>query len=99
MSVYLIGQMTIHDRQEYAKYEAAFVAMFHGYRGEVIIVDEDARVLEGAWPATRTAVLRFDDEAETIRWYKSVEYQEAMKFRLRSASTNLILAKGLSTDT
>jgi uncharacterized protein (DUF1330 family) len=95
MSVYLIGQMTIHDRQEYDKYGEAFVAMFHGYRGEVIVVDEDVRVLEGVWPATRTAVLRFDDEAEAMRWYKSVEYQEAMKFRLRSASTNLILAKGL----
>jgi uncharacterized protein (DUF1330 family) len=95
MSVYIIGQMTIHDRKEYAKYEKAFVALFHGYRGEVMIVDEAVQVLEGAWPATRTAVIRFDDEAEAMRWYRSPEYQAAMQYRLRSSTTNLILAKAL----
>jgi uncharacterized protein (DUF1330 family) len=39
-------------------------------------------VLEGDWPYTRTAIIRFADDAEAKRWYNSPEYQAAAKFRL-----------------
>ena len=95
MSVYMIAEINIHDRSEYAKYVAGFRAMFRGFKGEVIIADESVQVIEGDWPWTRIAMLRFDDETEARRWYDSPEYQAAAQFRLRSSKTNLILAKGL----
>ena len=95
MSVYVIATITIHDPVEYKNYIKGFRAMFGGYKGEVLVVEENPQVLEGEWPYTRTAVIRFEDEAEAKRWYDSPEYQAAAKFRFISATTNLIVAKGL----
>ena len=95
MSVYVIATITISDPEEYKNYIKGFRALFGNYKGEVLVVEEAPQVLEGEWPFTRTAVIRFDDEAEAKRWYDSPEYQAAAMFRFRSAKTNLILAKGL----
>jgi uncharacterized protein (DUF1330 family) len=95
MSVYLIGQINVHDRSEYKNYVKGFLAMFGGYKGEVIVADEAVQVMEGEWPWARTVIIRFDDEAEAMRWYNSPEYKAAAKFRFNSATTNLVLTKGL----
>ena len=95
MSVYLIAQINVHDREEYKKYTKGFLAMFGGYKGEVIVADESAEVIEGEWPYQRTVIIRFDDEAEARRWYNSPEYQAAAQHRLKGATTNLLLTKGL----
>ena len=94
-SAYVIAQIEIHDRAEYQHYIDGFRALFGGYRGEVLVVEEQPTVLEGEWNCTRTAVIRFDSEAEALRWYRSPEYQAAAQYRFRSAKTNLLLAKGL----
>ena len=96
MSVYIIAQIDIRDAAEYANYVAGFRAMFRGFRGEVLVADENPQIFEGEWPWTKVAVIRFDDEAEALRWYRSPEYQVAAQFRLRSSHTNLLLAKGRS---
>lgn len=95
MSVYVIATIVIHDPVEYKNYVKAFRAMFGGYRGEVLAVDEAPEVLEGEWNYTRTALIRFEDEAEAKRWHESPEYQAAAMFRFKSATTNLIVAKGI----
>lgn len=95
MSVYVIATITISDPEEYKHYIKGFRALFGNYKGEVLVVEEAPQILEGEWPFTRTAVIRFEDEAEARRWYDSPEYQAAAMFRFQSAKTNLILAKGL----
>jgi uncharacterized protein (DUF1330 family) len=97
MSVYVIAQIEIHDRDEYKNYIAGFRQMFKGYRGEVLVAENNAVVIEGQWPASRTAVLRFDDEQEMRRWYDSPEYQAAAQHRYKSAKTNLVMVRGLGT--
>ena len=90
----MIATITIHDPEEYKHYIQGFRAMFGGYKGEVLVVEESPQVLEGEWPFTRTAVIRFEDEAEAKRWYDSPEYRAAASHRFKSATTNLIMAKG-----
>lgn len=94
MSVYLIAQIEIHDRNEYDQYEAGFLEIFLKYKGEILVVDEDPNILEGEWPYTRTVLIRFPDEEEAMRWYKSDEYQKLAQHRFKSSKANLILAKG-----
>ena len=47
MSVYLIAQINIHNRERYAQYEAGFMEIFAQYGGEMLAVDEAPTVLEG----------------------------------------------------
>jgi uncharacterized protein (DUF1330 family) len=93
--VYVIATIVIHDPEEYKNYIKGFRALFGDYKGEVLVVEEAPQVLEGEWNFTRTAVIRFESEAEAQRWYNSPEYQAAASHRFKSATTNLIIAKGL----
>lgn len=95
MSSYMIGQITIHDREEYGRYGAGFAETLSGYDGELVVVDEEPTVLEGEWQCTRTVVARFRDEAEARRWYYSDEYQALVQRRFRAAHTNLVMVRGL----
>ena len=92
---YLIAQIRIDDRDTYRQYETGFMEIFSKYAGEIVAVDEAVDVLEGAWPYTRTVVLRFPSVEEARRWYDSPEYQALAQHRFRASSANLVLAQGL----
>ncbi len=95
MSAYILAQIDIHDREQYAKYVEGFRECFGRYKGRVVVADEAPQLLEGQWPWTRTAVIRFDDEQEAVRWYRSDDYQAAARYRFEGATTNLVLVRGL----
>jgi uncharacterized protein (DUF1330 family) len=95
MAVYVIAQIDIHDREQYGKYEQAFLAVFARHRGELLVVSEDPTVVEGEWPCTRTVLIRFPS-AETAReWYESPEYQAIAQHRFRGAKTNAVVVDEL----
>ena len=94
MSVYLIAQIEIHDREEYDKYQEGFLEIFSKYQGEILVVEENHTVIEGAWPFTRTVVIRFPDEDEAKRWYESPEYQKLAQHRFKASTSNIIMANG-----
>ena len=94
MSSYFIAQINIHDNAEYEKYLAGFDEVFARYRGEVIAVDDNVRVLEGDWPYGRTVLIRFPDEDALLDWYESPEYQELARYRRRGSMANIVAVVG-----
>lgn len=94
MSAYIIAKVKIHDPDAFKNYELAFAALFSAYKAEVLVADDSPRILEGEWPGTRTVLIRFDDEAEALRWYFSDQYQAAKTIRTGASTTDMILAKG-----
>ena len=95
MSVYLVAQIQIENRDEYGRYESGFLQVFSKYSCEILAVDEAVQTLEGQWPFTRTVIIRFPDEEEAQRWYNSSEYQSIAQHRFRSAKTNVALVSGV----
>ena len=96
MSVYLIADLEIHDRDEYGKYEAGFMEIFQQYGGRLLSVDEDQRVLEGDPPSTRTVLIEFPSGEEALRWYESPAYQELAKHRWAASKGSIAMVKGLA---
>jgi uncharacterized protein (DUF1330 family) len=96
MPVYVVAELTITDRAEYARYEAGFMPIWQKYRGDLLAVDEKPTVLEGEWRHTRTVLLRFPDAAEAQCWYRSPEYQALAKHRWRASRGNVALLSGLA---
>jgi len=96
MPVYVVAELTITDRAEYARYEAGFLPIWQKYRGELLAVEETPTVLEGAWPHTRTVLLRFPDATEAERWYRSPEYQALAQHRWNASRANVALLTGLA---
>jgi len=95
VSVFIIGQICIHDRSGYAKYEEGFGAIFARYQGALLSVDEDVEVLEGDWVGTRTVVIEFPSSVEARRWFDSEEYQALAEHRKAASIGNIALVKQL----
>ena len=96
MPVYIVAEVSIEDRATYARYEAGFMEIFQQYRGELLAVDEQPAVIEGEWKHTRTVLLRFPDQAEAERWYRSPEYQALAQHRWRASRANVALLTGVA---
>jgi len=94
MSVYVVAQILIHDREEYDKYEAGFMPVWDAYEGTLLSVDEAPMVLEGAFEATRSVLLEFPSRKAAMAWMMSPEYQEIAKHRHAASITNSILVEG-----
>ena len=95
MAVYIINNMTIHDRGEYDAYVRAFLPVFQKYTGEILAVTDAPPPLEGQWPYDRTVVLSFPSREEARRWYESPEYQEIAKHRFQGTTSNVVILDGL----
>ncbi|MFT5580069.1 MAG: hypothetical protein ACI9WS_002829 [Paraglaciecola psychrophila] len=95
MTHYIIAEITIADREEYARYEAGFMAIFSRYQGKMLAVDEQPESLEGQWPHTRTVLVEFPDREHTMAWYQSADYQALAQHRRNASEGNLVLIKGL----
>jgi len=91
MSVYIINNMVIRDRDEYRIYERAFLPTFLRYGGEVLVVQDDPRAHEGNWPYSRTIILRMPSREKALAWYESPEYQAIVRHRWNSTDSNVVI--------
>ncbi len=98
MTVYIISQITIHDRAKYDAYEAGFMEIFEQYEGTMLSVDENAKRLEGDWTATRSVLMSFPSAEAFKAWAGSKEYREISKLRHAAAITNSYMVNGLDLE-
>jgi len=95
MTVYVSGHITIHDREEYAKYEAGFMDVFQQFNGSLLAVDETPSTLEGTWSATRFVLLSFPSKDDVMAWYNSDAYQKIIKHRFAASNMDAVIATGM----
>ncbi len=93
--MYIIALINIHDREEYARYEAGFVEIFTQYKGQMLAVDEAAEVIEGEWPHTRTVLIEFPTRDDALAWYQSDAYQKLAQHRFDASSANIVFLESL----
>ena len=96
MTVYAIGQLTIHDRARYQRYVAGFMPILIKYGGRLLAADERPEVTEGQWDGDKVVLMAFPDRETFMAWATSPEYREISKDRLAAAQTTGILVRGLA---
>ena len=96
MTVYVINNMTIHDRAEYDAYLRAFMPVFRKYEGRVLAAQDRPQPIEGSWPYERTILLSFPSREALDRWSQSPEYQEIAKHRLAGTVSNVVVLEGFA---
>ncbi len=94
MPVYIINNLVIHDREEYKRYERAFLPTFLPYGGEVLAVQDDPQPREGTWPYSRTVLLKMPSEEKARAWIDSPAYQAIVKMRRNSTESNVVMLPG-----
>jgi len=94
MSLYIINNMTIHDRAAYDTYVRGFMDVFAKHNGEILAVADAPPALEGEWPWDRTVLLRFPSREDALRWVESPEYKEIARHRHAGTTSNVVFLQG-----
>ena len=96
MAVYIINNMTIHDRASYKAYLRAFMPVFNQFAGTVLAAQDVPEPREGRWPFDRTILLSFPSREEAERWSGSIEYQAIATLRRAGVTSNIVMLEGIS---
>jgi uncharacterized protein (DUF1330 family) len=96
MPAYVIVSVEIHDPVAYEEYKQMTPGSLAPFGGRFIVRGGETEVLEGSWRPPRLVVLEFPDAERARAWWASPEYAEAKALRQRIASTEMLLAVGVS---
>lgn len=94
MTAYVIAQMTVHDRERYARYAGAVVSTLEPYEGRLLAVDEAPEVLEGAWGHRKVVLIAFPDRARAKAWADGPEYGAIIDDRRASSEAVGLIVQG-----
>ncbi len=96
MSVYVVAQGRIQDRDMLDEYVAKALPTVQASGGRVLAFDESTEYVEGNLDHPRTVIIEFNSRDAFRAWYDSPEYQAILPLRLKSTPGTLILVDGLS---
>lgn len=86
---YVIANFTIHDKDEYRKYEKGFFPLLKKHGGSFLTYDDNTTHLEGSDARTgRVVIFQFPSAAAAQTWYDDPEYQALSEYR--RAGTELV---------
>ena len=93
--VYVIAQLSIHDRTRYDRYAAGFMDVLRRHGGRLLASDESPRVIEGAWSHDKVVVLSFADEAAFEAWASSEDYRTIAEDRIAASEGPILVVRGI----
>jgi uncharacterized protein (DUF1330 family) len=96
MTIYVIVQLKMTDREAYDRYQARFFEVFRKFSGRLLSADEAPSVLEGKWNHDKIVLMSFPDEPAFQAWANSSDYLDIAKNRKAGANAVVLLAKGFS---
>ena len=95
MSVYVVAQGRIENREMLDEYVSKVLPTIQSSGGRVLGFDEEPTVIEGSVEHPRTVILKFPSREAFRAWYDSDDYQAILPLRLESTPGSLIVVKGL----
>ena len=98
MSVYMIIDVQVTDRNTYAEYVEKVAPIVEKYGGRYLVRGGDVKVLTGDWHPERIIILEFPSAEHLRRWLTSPEYAPLAALREKSTRAKAVAVEGLSTD-
>ena len=96
MAAYIIVDVKINNAEMYEDYKKLTPAAISAYNGKFIVRGGTTEILEGNWQPERLVILEFPNAETARQWWSSTEYATAKKIRQSAASTNMLLAEGVT---
>jgi uncharacterized protein (DUF1330 family) len=94
MPAYIIAEIQITDSAAYDEYRPLAAASVARFGGRFIVRGGKVDLLEGEPQPERIVVIEFPDADTALRWYRSEEYQTALKIRQAASRGRVLLAEG-----
>lgn len=82
MSAYFIFNNRVTDPDGMAEYIPKAMETLAPFDPEILVLDEQAQVLEGAPDFPRMVVIKFKSRGDAEAWYNSPEYGEVRPLRM-----------------
>jgi uncharacterized protein (DUF1330 family) len=95
VTVYVLAQLTIRDRERYDRYAGGFMPVLRQYGGRLHAAQDGPEVAEGEWNHDRVVIFSFPDRDTFVAWRDSPEYQAIVQDRYAGADATLLLIRGL----
>ena len=95
MTVYVVAELTIHDRDRYDRYAARFPPTLRGFDARLLAADEAPIVVEGTWDHEKLVLIEFRDKADYERWVASPAYVEIAEERRAATIGHALVVQSL----
>ena len=94
MPAYIIADVQVSDPAAYERYRPLAAASIARFDGRFVVRGGKVDLLEGEPTPERIVVTEFPDAATARRWYRSEEYQAALKIRQAASRGRVLLVEG-----
>ena len=94
MTAYVIADIQVTDTAAYEPYRPLAAASIARFGGRFIVRGGKVDLLEGEPEPERIVVIEFPDADTARRWYRSEEYQSALKIRQSASRGRVFLVEG-----
>jgi len=98
MSAYVIVEIEVHDRENYARYMALVPPTISAYGGRYLARGGKADTLEGEWSPKRIVLIEFPSAAQAHGWWSAPEFAHIKALRQSSATTRMIVIDGVRDE-
>jgi uncharacterized protein (DUF1330 family) len=95
MAAYAVVNVEITDSAGFAEYRKSVPATIAAFGGRFLTRGGATEVLEGEWIPKRLVILEFPDAATIKAWYHSLEYQQLLELRKRTATSDFVIVDGV----
>ena len=94
MPAYIIADIQVTDAAAYEPYRPLAAASIARFGGRFVVRGGKIDLLEGQPEPERIVVIEFPDADTARRWYRSGEYQNALKIRQSASRGRVFLVEG-----
>ena len=94
MPSYIIAEIQVTDPTAYEGYRPLAAASIARFGGRYVVRGGKLDLLEGEPEPGRIVVIEFPDADAARRWYRSEEYQKALKIRQSASRGRVFLVEG-----
>jgi uncharacterized protein (DUF1330 family) len=94
MPAYIIADIQVTDAATYDQYRPLAAASVARFGGRFAVRGGNLDLLEGGPEPERIVVIEFADADAARRWYRSEEYQRALKIRQSASRGRVFLVEG-----
>lgn len=95
MSAYIVFHNVVTDPIRMQQHVPKAIETLQAHGAEMLVVADDATILEGSPPFPRTMIFKFSSREAASAWYESPEYRKASPLRLQATQGYAVLVDGL----
>ena len=95
MSVYIIADITIKDRDAYTEYQRLVPSIIEKFGGRYLVSGGEVISEVGEWGLSRIVMLKFPSAADAQAFSTSDEYAPVAEIRHKAADTRSFMVEGI----